>query len=341
MNKKIEVRDIHPEGVAEEFDRLMLLDIADLLTHRTSFVDTRCPACHSDNVPHAFTHQELNYRRCTSCETLYISPAPTEELHLDFVRKSRAMAFWRERLPPGMKQSRRPMYQERVAYARGVWQKMGIAPSETIELGAGNGEFAEELAATGSVERIVLLEPQALKLGHPNIEIITEGFEALEHAGRKFDTVFAWELIEHLLEPDQFLRLVRKVLKPGAPLILSTPNERSIETRKLGRDSSNVLFDHVRLYNPRSIAALFARNGFRVVETCTPGRLDVERLRAYLRERSDAFDDDACLHLILDDDKTAAAFQHFIQQHLLSSHMRVVAVVDAEWKGGPTPLLRT
>ncbi len=340
MNEKIKVRDIHAAGVAEEFDRLMQLDIDDLRAHEASFTDTCCPACHGRDVPHAFVHQSLSYRRCTACETLFISPGPTESLHLDFVRKSRAMEFWREQLPADMKRTRQPMYRERVDFAREAWARLGVKPLTTLEFGAGNGEFAEELAATGAVERIVLLEPQALELGLPNIEIMTEGFEALETANRTFDTVFAWELIEHLIEPDMFLRIVRQVLEPGAPLILSTPNERSVETRKLGRDSSNILFDHVRLYNPASIAALLERNGFRIVELCTPGKLDVARLQGYRAEHPEAFADDPCLELILNDGSASAAFQTFLQQNLLSSHMRVVAVADGAWRGCTTPLLR-
>lgn len=334
---KLTIRDIHPEGIAEEFDRLMLRDIDEMLRHRSEFVDTCCPACHGSDVPRVFEFQMLDYRRCSACGMLYISPAPSEQVHLDFVRNSRAMAFWREKQPPEMKESRRPMYLERVAYARSVWQRFGVDPDSVLELGAGNGEFAEELAATGASQSIVLLEPQALRLESPNIEIITEGFQALERDERKFDTVFAWELIEHVLEPDEFLRLVRRVLKPGAPLILSTPNERSIETRKLGTDSSNILFDHVRLYNPAAIRALMERNGFRIIELCTPGRLDVDRLRRYRMKKPEAFADDPALDLILDDEKASESFQSLLQAHCLSSHMRVVAVAEGNWNGSQTP----
>lgn len=339
MKDKIDVRDIHPDGVAEEFDRLMQLDIDDLRAHEAEFADTCCPACHGNQVPHAFIHQTLAYRRCSHCETLFISPGPTESLHLDFVRRSRAMTFWRERLPAAMRVTRKPMYRERVEYALKVWERMQIAPASTFEFGAGNGEFAEELAAIGAVNNIVLLEPQALKLGLPQVEILTDGFDALMDSARRFDTVFAWELIEHVVEPDMFLRAVRQVLKPGAPLILSTPNERSVETRKLGTDSSNILFDHVRLYNPGSIRTLLQRNGFRVVEMCTPGKLDVARLQGYLTARPDAFADDPALSLILGDEAAREALQQLLQDHLLSSHMRVVAVVDGDWRGAPTPLL--
>lgn len=61
-------------------------------------------------------------------------------------------------------------------------------------------------------------------------------------------------------------RLIRALCKPGAPIILSTPNERSIETSEFDLDSNRILFYYIQLYNPMAITALLRRNGFRVVE---------------------------------------------------------------------------
>ena len=95
MAKTFNVTDIHPEGISEEFDRLMLQDIERLLQEKRNFSDTCCPACHGSNVGKVFDYQSMDYRRCADCETLYISPAPSEDQHLNFIRNSRSMAFWR------------------------------------------------------------------------------------------------------------------------------------------------------------------------------------------------------------------------------------------------------
>lgn len=342
MTNRLRVSDVHQESVAEEFDRLSLLDLEDLLASQARFEDTGCPACHSESVVPAFQYQGLDYRRCNDCRLLYISPAPTEEMHLDYVVSSQAMAFWREQMPESMKQSRRPMYKERVDFGIAAMQRLNVSPTEVLELGAGNGEFAEELAA-GPVppDRIVVLEPQALNLDLPNLEVITGGFEELEKNSRKFDAVFAWELIEHILEPDHLLGLVHRALRPGCPFIFSTPNERSVETSRLGINSSNILFDHVRLYNPESIAKLLSRNGFKIVEITTPGKLDVERLQMFLKTNPQEFAEDPTLRFALTaGSETQQAFQTYLQENLLSGHMRVVAVPDGPWRGSSAPRLR-
>lgn len=43
-------------------------------------------------------------------------------------------------------------------------------------------------------------------------------------AGRRFDTIIAAELIEHLENPYAFLRDLRSLLAPGGRLLVSTPN---------------------------------------------------------------------------------------------------------------------
>lgn len=333
----LKANEVHPDYIFAEFERLMRSDIEDLLQGRMHFEDTYCPACHRHNTPKEFSYQQLDYRRCEDCGLLYISPAPSEEQHLEFVRNSRAMAFWRKSQPVEMRSARKPMYEERAEFTLEILRSCNISAQSVLEVGAGNGEFAAELAARKPDLNIVLLEPQELDIRANGIEIITGGFDTLERAERKFDAIFAWELIEHILEPDHLLSLIRGALNPGSPLILSTPNERSVETRKLKTKSSNILFDHVRLYNPEAIQALLKRNGFRILSLSTPGKLDVQRIRAFRDANPEAFGDDPALSLIIDSPTLSEDYQVFLQTHQLSSHMRVIAVADGEWNGARTP----
>ncbi len=341
MAQKFTINDIHSPGVTEKFDELTLHDLEQLLLQKDSFLDTGCPACHSLDVAHEFEYQSLDYRRCSVCETLYISPAPSESTHLDYVVNSTAMAYWRNCMPDSMKKSRRSLYQDRVEYSKTIFSKLGISPMISLEIGAGNGEFAEELADATTIEQIILLEPQELSLRNKNIKVIKGGFEELECNQKLYDVVFVWEVLEHILEPDNFLRLIRAVLKPGAPLILSTPNERSVETRELGTNSTNILFDHVRLYNPSAIESLLKRNGFRIIELITPGKLDTQRLVEMKTKSIDYFKYNPALDFLLDQgDDVLDLFQMYLQKNLQSSHMRVVAVVDGDWNGFSVPLLK-
>jgi 2-polyprenyl-3-methyl-5-hydroxy-6-metoxy-1,4-benzoquinol methylase len=339
--KKLKVKDLHHDTVTTEFDRLTLIDLKSLLSNHEDFTHTGCPACLDVDVSFQFVHQELSYHRCNQCELLYISPAPSEAMHLDYVINSQAMEYWRKNTPDTMHKSRLPMYEERLEFVESWLKKESRIPKSSLEIGAGNGEFAALLAKSElNIKSITLLEPQELDITDPKISLIKGGFVELEESEQSFDVVFAWELIEHLLEPDNFLRVVKKSLKTGAPFIFSTPNEKSLETRLLQTASSNILFDHVRLYNPQAITKLLERNGFRVIDISTPGQLDVERLQNHMADNQGVFDNDPALKFILNNESEIGdSFQQYLCDNLNSSHMRVIAVSEGDWNGSKPPTL--
>jgi SAM-dependent methyltransferase len=84
----------------------------------------------------------------------------------------------------------------------------------------------------------------------------------------RFDVVTLWETIEHLPDPDTILRQIRRWLKPGGVLAIGTGNNRSLLSRLLGnRWWYLVPPDHCVYYNPRALAIVLERNGFRVERT--------------------------------------------------------------------------
>jgi len=91
--------------------------------------------------------------------------------------------------------------------------------------------------------------------------------------GRRFDVVFAGELIEHLEDQGRFLGSVRRHLRPGGVLIISTPNAHDAAyhfNRLLGRmkdDYGKSLgIGHVVMHSYGTLRLLLERSGFRVTE---------------------------------------------------------------------------
>ena len=81
--------------------------------------------------------------------------------------------------------------------------------------------------------------------------------------GKKFDVVFAGELIEHLSNPGLFLRCAKRHLRENGKLVLTTPNARHPLHWIKDRASSPY---HVQLYNMQILRQLLQRNGFNHVE---------------------------------------------------------------------------
>lgn len=106
------------------------------------------------------------------------------------------------------------------------------------------------------------MDEDVLKLRTQGYDVYRANAEDFD-LGRKFDTIVAGELIEHLSNPGSFLDCVKKHLKEEGKLILSTPNPFWIEywIRKLfGKLKVNV--EHTSWFDLTVLEQLASRHGF-------------------------------------------------------------------------------
>ena len=104
-----------------------------------------------------------------------------------------------------------------------------------LDLGCGVGYGTAVLERYGKpqIEKVVGFDvnSEALRFGRENYPQTT-GDYLLSDASRlpfkdnSFDSVVSLECIEHVREPEAVLGEIRRVLKVGGPLVLSTPNRR-------------------------------------------------------------------------------------------------------------------
>jgi SAM-dependent methyltransferase len=164
--------------------------------------------------------------------------------------------------------------------ARRAWLLARVAPGErVIDLGAGTGDFAAELAAAGC--RVTALDPSPVAIGrlrerHPGIDARTlEPGAPLPLADGEADAVWAGEVIEHVADTADWLSEVRRVLRSGGRLLLSTPYHGRVKTAAAALFAHERHFDprgpHLRFYTRPALAELLADFGFEQIELRTLG----------------------------------------------------------------------
>jgi SAM-dependent methyltransferase len=156
------------------------------------------------------------------------------------------------------------------------------AGERVLDVGCGEGRFAAELVRTGAevVGLDVAAEPlRRARERYPKLVDLRQapaaGAWPLEDAS--FDAVWAGEVIEHVADTAGWLSELRRVLRSGGLLLLSTPDHGRL--RMLGWALAPHAFaahfdpraDHLRFYTRGTLSELLEDFGFRDVAVWRAG----------------------------------------------------------------------
>lgn len=173
------------------------------------------------------------------------------------------------------------IYEERLRFVQPYLSR----EAHVLDLGCGNGYLAQRMAMhCCAVTAVDISETAILKAREmhslPNIhymngpiEKILEELERNKESDR-YDLVSLFEVIEHLYDPSQVLRLARMIMKPDGIIVITTPNANKT-SRRLRRALRRVgiiwkekgMFGDIdfRLYGAGDVKTLLAKAGFKMV----------------------------------------------------------------------------
>ena len=179
------------------------------------------------------------------------------------------MDDWREAVWRAVPEGAEP---ERFAERRAFLLEHVSAGDRVLDLGCGDGAFAAALVQAGAAVTGVDVAAEAVRRARvrapqARIEQVAEG-AALPLAEDAFDVVWAGEVLEHVADVVGLLAEVRRVLRWGGTLLVTTPNlpRVAIALEALrGAPLEQRLdprADHLRFFTARTLAALLRDAGF-------------------------------------------------------------------------------
>jgi 2-polyprenyl-3-methyl-5-hydroxy-6-metoxy-1,4-benzoquinol methylase len=152
-----------------------------------------------------------------------------------------------------------------------------------LDVGCGEGQLTAELARAGYavVGVDVAEEPlrRARKL-YDGLDVRLVGVDdEWSLADASFDAVWAGETIEHVADTAAWLSQVRRVLRSGGSLLLSTPAHGRLQMLGLALSARRLdehfdpRSDHLRFYTRRTLTGLLEDFGFERIELRGAGGL--------------------------------------------------------------------
>ncbi|MDL2288182.1 class I SAM-dependent methyltransferase [Oscillospiraceae bacterium OttesenSCG-928-F05] len=155
-----------------------------------------------------------------------------------------------------------------------------------MDVGCGGGGYADYI--NGVASQIVLVEPAknfAAQLRNKGYEVFPYMEKALEKYRNSIEVLTSYDVIEHVDDPEMFLRSVYDLLTPGGTAFIGTPTEYPVLRGLLGQTFDAFLFSvqHLWVLSRKNLELMAQKSGFSQCKVDYYQRFGLGNLIAWLQ----------------------------------------------------------
>ena len=249
----------------------------------TQLLRERCEICGADTVSAgekrgAFSGRVFHLRRCSGCGFAFVADPWTD---YDAIYDS---AYYAGQGADSLIDYAFEWSQPEQTVRLYEWRGLARVAAELIELGP-HTRWLDFGCGTGGLVRYLRETTGCTAVGYERgwaaeqLDVPHLDENGLQGAAGTFDVITAVEVIEHVVEPVELLRELRRLLRPGGLLLLTTGNAEPYR-KNLTRWRYVVPEIHVSFFEPGTLALALEKAGFRSqLPGFLPGHADILRFK--------------------------------------------------------------
>ncbi|REJ82296.1 MAG: class I SAM-dependent methyltransferase [Bacteroidetes bacterium] len=236
-----------------------------------------CLVCNSDNLSALKGYEFHGLAYCSSCGMVFHRHVVPEE-----ILQKHYTAYPESDLPSDVTVKRYNEILDRLEHQR--------KNNTILDVGCGEGYFLEEALKRGwDAYGTEYAERYVKNCSDKGIKMRSGKLQVQDFKDLKFDVICSFEVIEHIQNPQEEIRIFNKLLRDGGIVYLTTPNFNSISRNLLG-EKWNIISvpDHLAYYTPKTLTRLFKECGFRKLQIKTEG-ISISRLKSSVSKSENVF----------------------------------------------------
>jgi len=264
--------DVKPQELLNEYRRLLEKDMVSIREKGLEL--SNCPGCQSSDCQEAFARFGMSYQCCNSCQSLYVSPRPSEEVLDDFYRNSTSANFWRQKLLPATVEARvSKLIRPRAQWLLDVMDEYCPEPRSAIAVGYHNDLLIEQLGQQQETSLFEIVVTNAVA----DIEFVGKDLSGVKlkplpiaELGQlpRSDLFLAFDILDRCVDPDLLFAQAAKVLEKGGLLLATTVLGSGFDIQVLWDRADGVYPpERLNLLSVEGLTELYQRHGFEALES--------------------------------------------------------------------------
>ena len=222
-----------------------------------------CPICNLDDSNWVFSKAGFDFVKCRHCGLLHVNPQLTLATQDSIYKQSKTADHWIK----VQKNNKEQDWNAKIKYLPELDELARLYPQrgKLLDVGCSIGQFLSLSRDAGwDVQGIELnADAAAIALSDYGLSIIEKKIEDAGFAEGEFDVITLWGVFEHLTDPNDMLKSIRRILKKDGLVLFFVPNGHSLIIRLTRENNSTVSGRaHLWYFTPATMKTILGRHGF-------------------------------------------------------------------------------